>query len=53
MKNLELNNINVKYAKEDQRPAIACVDVDGLDITGFKTDIFKGTNSAMFQKLKI
>ncbi|MEP7253981.1 MAG: glycosyl hydrolase family 28-related protein [Ginsengibacter sp.] len=52
IKNLELDNVEVQYANEDQRPPIACVDVDGLDITNFKAEVAKGVDAAIFQNVR-
>lgn len=52
VKNLGLDNINVGYNNEDKRPAIICIDVDGLEIDKFKAEITKGTSPAVFQAVK-
>jgi hypothetical protein len=36
VKDLELANIHVSYAKPDLRSALMCVDVKGLDVDNFK-----------------
>jgi len=46
---LELANIRFSYEKEDQRPALACVDVNGLEIDNFKAQIAEGVSVAKFE----
>jgi hypothetical protein len=49
---LELANINVGWEKEDQRPAISCVDVDGLEIDNFKAQLAAGVPGAKLEQVK-
>jgi polygalacturonase len=48
VRGLELANINVSFEKEDLRPAMICVDVDGLEIDNFKAQIAEGVSAARF-----
>ncbi len=41
VRNLELANINLSFENEDLRPAMVCVDVDGLEIDNFKAQLTK------------
>ena len=45
---LELANVNFSYEKDEFRPAIACVDVDGLEIDNFKAQVAPGVPAAAF-----
>jgi polygalacturonase len=45
---LELANFNLSFEKDDFRPAIACVDVDGLEIDNFKAQLAAGVPAAAF-----
>ena len=48
VKDLELANIRLSFEKDDLRPAIACVDVDGLEIDNFKAQVTPGVPMAVF-----
>jgi len=48
VKDLELANLTVSFAKNDLRPAAQFVDVDGLDIDGFKPQLAPGVPAAIF-----
>ncbi len=52
VKNLELNNVQVDYIKEDKRPAIVCVDVDGLLIDKFRAKLADGIKAGVFKDVK-
>ncbi len=52
VKGLEINDVRVSYNKEDKRPAIACVDVDGLEINNFRAKVAEGTKASIFQSVK-
>ncbi len=52
VKNLELNDIRVQYNKEDKRPAIACIDIDGLEINNFKAEVAKDIEPAIFTNVR-
>ena len=47
VKGLELANINVSFETNDFRPAMACVDVDGLEVDNFKAQLAPGVPAAM------
>ncbi len=51
VRGLELANINVNFDKEDLRPAIACVDVDGLEIDNFKAQLAPQVPAARFNSV--
>ncbi len=51
VRGLELANINVRFDKEDLRPALACVDVDGLEIANFKAQLAPGVPAAKFNSV--
>jgi len=48
VKGLELANINLSFAKDDFRPAIECVDVNGLEIDNFKAQVSDGVAASKF-----
>ena len=52
VRGLELANIHTSFVKEDMRPAIVCVDVDGLEIDNFKAEVTKGVTAARFEDVK-
>jgi polygalacturonase len=49
---LELANVRLSFEKEDLRPAMAFVDVDGLEIDGFKAQFASGVAPARFEAVK-
>ncbi|MGA2496213.1 MAG: glycoside hydrolase family 28 protein [Tepidisphaeraceae bacterium] len=49
---LELSDIRVGFDKEDLRPAMVCVDVDGLEIDHFKAQVAEGVAAARFDDIK-
>jgi len=51
VKDLELANINFSFLKEDYRPAIECVDVNGLEIDNFKAQLGKGVAASKFENV--
>jgi polygalacturonase len=51
VKNLELANINFSFAKDDFRPAIECVDVNGLEIDNFKAQLAEGVAASKFENV--
>jgi polygalacturonase len=50
-RDLELANIRTGFEKEDLRPAIECVDVDGLEIDNFKAQLAPGVPAAKFDSV--
>lgn len=52
VRNLELANIRVGFEAQDLRPAIVCVDVDGLEIDNFKAQLASGVPAAKFETVK-
>ena len=52
VKGLELKDIHLEFNKEDQRPAIICIDVDGLEIDNFKAQVAKKVKPAKFEQVK-
>jgi polygalacturonase len=52
VKGLELANINVSFETNDFRPALACVDVDGLEVDNFKAQLAPGVSAATFDSVK-
>jgi polygalacturonase len=52
VKDLELANINVEAKTSDMRPALTCIDADGLEIDGFKAQIAEGVTAATFENVK-
>jgi polygalacturonase len=49
VKGLELANINVSFLKDDFRPAIECMDVNGLEIDNFKAQLASGVAASKFE----
>jgi polygalacturonase len=52
VRDLELRAINLRTEKPDARPAMMCVDVDGLDIDDFKATVGEGIPLAKFDGVK-
>ena len=52
VKGLELANITTSFMKTDLRPAIACADVDGLEIENFKGQVADGVAAGKFDEVK-
>jgi len=52
IRNLEIDNLTVDYIREDQRPALICIDIDGLDIEKFKATPVNGTPVAQFENVR-
>ena len=48
VRNLELANITVNFETNDFRPAAAFVDIQGLEIDNFKSQVAPGVNAAVF-----
>ncbi len=46
VKRLELANLNFACDEPDLRPAMACVDVDGLEVDNFKAQVAPGVSAA-------
>ena len=51
VRDLELANVSVSFARDDFRPAIECADVDGLEMDNFKAQLAKGVPAAKFEKV--
>jgi polygalacturonase len=51
VKGLELANIKFSFLKEDLRPAIECVDVNGLEIDNFKAQLADGVAASKFENV--
>ncbi|RPH33415.1 glycoside hydrolase family 28 protein, partial [bacterium] len=49
---LELSDVHLEFEQEDLRPAIVCVDVDGLEIRHFKAETASGVPVARFENVK-
>ena len=49
---LELANVSVGFEQFDIRPAMACLDVDGLEIDNFKAQIMRNVPAAKFVAVK-
>jgi polygalacturonase len=52
VRDLEIANVRVGVEKEDLRPAIMCVDVDGLEVDNFKAQLAEGVPGAKFEGVK-
>jgi hypothetical protein len=51
VRDLELENIRVSFEKEDLRPAMVCIDVDGLEIDNFKSQLAADVPAARFEEV--
>lgn len=51
IKNLELYNVTFDYLRSEFRPAMQCVDIDGIDIDRFKAKTNSETPIAQFEKI--
>jgi len=51
VKDLELANINLSFMEADFRPAIECVDVNGLEIDNFKARLAEGVAASKFENV--
>jgi hypothetical protein len=52
VKDLELANIHVSFETDDLRPAISCIDIDGLEFDNFKASLVSGVSTAKFEAVK-
>jgi polygalacturonase len=52
VKDLQLANVQVSFESDDLRPAISCIDVDGLDIDNFKATLASDVSAANFESVK-
>jgi polygalacturonase len=52
VRDLELANIRFSFDKEELRPALTCVDVDGLEIDNFKPQVAEGVPIAKYEKVE-
>src|SRR6185312_13418903 len=52
VKGLELANITLSTEKPDQRPAMVCSDIDGLEVDNFKAQLGEGVAAAKFDEVK-
>lgn len=52
VRDLELRGIHLSTEKPDARPAMMCVDVDGLEIDDFKATVSDGVPLARFDAVK-
>ncbi len=48
VRGLELANVSVSFEQFDSRPAMDCLDVDGLEIDNFKALLLRGVPAAKF-----
>ena len=52
VRDLEMANIRVSFIADDLRPAMVCVDVDGLEIDNFKAQLAEGVPAAQFKDVQ-
>jgi hypothetical protein len=52
VRDLELANVRASFEQEDRRPAMVCMDVDGLEIDNFKAQIAAGVGMARFDAVQ-
>ena len=48
---MELADINFSHSTDDLRPAIDCVDVNGLEIDNFKAQLAEGAAASKFENV--
>jgi hypothetical protein len=51
VRDLELANLNFSLASDDFRPALECVDVNGLEMDNFKAQLAEGVAAASFENV--
>ena len=51
VRGLELANFNLSFEKDDFRPALACVDVDGLEIDNFEASLLQACRRRLLPKV--
>ena len=52
VRGLELANITLSFERDDVRPAMVCVDVDGLEIDNFKAQLAPGVPAARYESVR-
>jgi hypothetical protein len=52
VRGLELANINFSLLKDDQRPAMICSDIEGLEVDNFKAQLSAGVAPAKLEDVK-
>jgi polygalacturonase len=52
VRDLELANIRFSFEKEELRPALACVDVDGLELDNIKAQVAEGVPIAKYDNVE-
>jgi polygalacturonase len=52
VRDLEMANVRVSFIADDLRPAMVCVDVDGLEIDNFKAQLADGVPAAQFKNVQ-
>jgi hypothetical protein len=52
VRDLELANIHASFVKDDLRPAMVCMDADGLEIDNFKAQLAPGVPAARFNDVR-
>ena len=52
VKGLELSDIRLRWEREDLRPGMACVDVDGLTIDHCSVQAARGVTPARFEQIR-
>jgi len=52
VRDLEVENVRVSFVKPDFRPAMVCVNVDGLDIANFKAKLAEDVAPARLEQVK-
>ena len=51
VKDLELANLNFSFVKDEFRPALEGVDVNGLEIDNFKAQLGEGVAASKFENV--
>ncbi len=52
VRGLELDNLHLRFEKEELRPALTCIDVEDLEIDNFKGQVAPGVPVAVFNDVK-
>ncbi len=52
VRDLEVANLHLSFANQDLRPALACIDADGVEIDNVKAQVAEGVAAGVFAQVK-
>lgn len=52
VRDLELSNLHLNFTQEDLRPALECVDADGVEIDNVKAQLAPEVSAGVFEQVK-